>query len=186
MYLIPEAEVIHHAGTGQSEGERHPDARNAPSEGEAEDISQRQGDDEIGDEREEHHRAHVGYSAERIGEIDLKPVAKLVEQERDNYLGNHHADRGIVGKPASDVVPQKVDGDRGADNHHQDDVESGVGYPPDIAEIPLPEEIADAHGYGGSHAVVHHETYLGYGYHDLVGGKFGTAQPAHHDGTEAE
>ena len=44
-------------------------------------------------------------SAKCIGEIDLKPVSELVEQEGDNYLSHHKTDRGVIGKPASDVVP---------------------------------------------------------------------------------
>lgn len=58
-----EPEVIHDARTGQSERECHPDTCNASIQDKAEEVTGRQGDDEVSDERIQQHGAYIGYTS---------------------------------------------------------------------------------------------------------------------------
>lgn len=56
----------HQSGTGQSEREGKPYARQTPIEDESEEVACRKGDDEVCDESNVHHRFDIGDTSERI------------------------------------------------------------------------------------------------------------------------
>ena len=184
--LLAEAEPVHDAGAGEAEGEGEPDADDAAVEHKAEEVAGGQGDDEVGDEGVEQHGSDVGDAAQGVGEVDLQGVAKLIEQEGEDGLCHHEADGLAVGEPRADVVAQQEDGDAGEHQQGEHDVETVAGGAAHVLQIVLAVEIADSHSYGGTHAVVHHEAYLRNGHHNLVAGQLQAAEPAYHDGAEAE
>ena len=50
----------------------------------------------------------------------------------------------------------------------------------------LSAEVANPHGNGCSHAIIHHKADLGNGEHHLVGRQSSSPDPSHHNGTETE
>ena len=77
-------------------------------------------------------------------------------------------------------------GDRSAYYHSQDNMEAYIGCFPDTDQIVLTVKIADTYRYGCSHTIIHHETNLRNGYHNLIGSQSCTSQPAYHDSTQTE
>ena len=65
-------------------------------------------------------------------------------------------------------------------------MESGVCRAPDVHPVILSAEVANPHGNGCSHAIIHHKADLGNGEHHLVGRQSSSPDPSHHNGTETE
>ena len=102
--LLAEADVEHQSGAGESEREGEPDACQSPIEYEAEQVACRKGDDEIGDEGDEHHRLYIRNASEGIGVSALHSVAKLVDDERYDEAGHHESYFVILRKPTADFI----------------------------------------------------------------------------------
>ena len=77
--MFPEPSPEHQSGTGQSEREGKPDARQSPIKNKAEEVACRKGDDEVCDESNVHHRFDIGDATEGVRVIALHPVSELVE-----------------------------------------------------------------------------------------------------------
>ena len=105
--LLTEPQPEHQAGTGEAEGEGEPDACQTPVEYEAEEVACREGDDEIGNEGEVHHRLHIGYATKGVGVGALQPIAKLVDDERNDEAGYHESHFGAVRKPTAYLVAEQ-------------------------------------------------------------------------------
>ena len=105
-YLLTESEIEHQPCTGEAEGEGKPDAGQAPIEDEAEEVACREGDDEISNESDVHHRFHIGNTTEGIGIVALHAVAELIDDERDDEASHHEGYFIIVCKPTTYFIPQ--------------------------------------------------------------------------------
>ena len=79
--LFAESEPKHEAGAGKSEREGKPDAGQSPVKDESEEVSGRQGNNEISNESDVHNGFYIGNAAEGIGIVALHPVAKLIDYE---------------------------------------------------------------------------------------------------------
>ena len=97
---------IHQSGTGQSEGEGEPDARQAPIEHEAEKVAGWKWDDEIGQEGDVHDWLDIGNATEGVGVVALQTVTELVDDEWYDEAGYCQGDCIIVCKPTADFVSQ--------------------------------------------------------------------------------
>lgn len=64
--LTSESPPEHQSGTGQSEWEGEPDARQSPIKNKAEEVACRKRDDEVCNESDVHHRFYIGDASERI------------------------------------------------------------------------------------------------------------------------
>ena len=102
--LLPETDVEHQSGAGESEREGEPDACQSPIEYETEQVACRKGNDEIGDEGDVHHRLYIGNAAEGIGVGALHSVAELVDDERYDEACHHEGYFVVVRKPTADFI----------------------------------------------------------------------------------
>ena len=102
--LLPETDVEHQSGAGESEREGEPDACQAPIEHEAEEVACRKGDDEVGNEGDIHYRLYIGDAAEGIGVGALHSVAELVDDERYDEACHHEGYFVVVRKPTADFI----------------------------------------------------------------------------------
>ena len=125
--LLTKPQPEHQAGTGEAEGEGEPDACQTPVKYEAEEVACREGDDEIGNEGDVHHRLHIGYATEGIRVVALHAVAELIDDERDDEAGYHKGYFGIVGKPTAYLVTEQEQRDGYHDSHQQNQVEACAG-----------------------------------------------------------
>ena len=125
--LLTEPQPEHQAGTGEAEGEGEPDACQAPVEYEAEEVACREGDDEIGNEGDVHHRLHISYATEGIRIGALHSVTELVEDERNDEVSHHEGYFGIVRKPTAYLMAEQEQRNGYHDSHQQNQVEACTG-----------------------------------------------------------
>ena len=104
--------IIEHTGSGKTEGESRPDAQKSPTKRDAEEITQRKRDDEIGHESHIHQWFYMRYTAQGVGIGTLKTVAELVNYKRYDDLRHHQADFAAVGKPTAYGASQQHHGHR--------------------------------------------------------------------------
>ena len=184
--LLTEPQPEHQAGTGEAEGEGEPDACQTPIEYEAEEVSCRKGDDEVGNEGDVHYRLYIGNATKGVGVGALQTVAKLVDDERNNEAGYHECHFGIVGKPTAYLVAEQEQRNGYHDSHEQNQMKTGTGRMAYAFGVMLSVEIAHTHGHGCCHTIIHHVAQLSDGHHHLVSCQSHSSQPTDHDGGKAE
>ena len=184
--LLTETEIEHHPCAGESEGEGEPDTCQAPVEDETEEVARGEGDDEVGNEGDVHHRLYIGNATEGVGVGALQAVAELIDDERNDEASHHKGHFGIVGKPTAYLVTEQEQRNGYHDSHEQNQMKTGTGRMAYAFGVMLSVEIAHTHGHGCCHTIIHHVAQLSDSHHHLVSCQGHGSQPTYHNGGEAE
>lgn len=96
--------MIQESGNGQSEWERIPHAHKSALHGYAKEVGQGQGNDKIGYERYQNDGPDVCNAAQSVAERNLKAIAKLIDNDRNDRRCHNIGHFIGIGKEESDVV----------------------------------------------------------------------------------
>ena len=186
LLIIFKSSPVHKPGAGEAEREGHPNADEAPAEDESEEVAQRQGDEEIGNEGHWDERLYVGHSPKGIAVDALQGIAQLIDGEDGNYCCHQVCHLAAAGEERSDLVPKQENGQGDDECHCPGQIQTGLCHALCLGHITCPAIIAYLYCYGSCHSVVEHEAQLSHGIHDVMSCQRGRTQPTHVEGTQAK
>ena len=160
---------VEETGNREAEREGDPDAQNTNAARKTERITQRQTDDEVGNESIGHHRFHAGNTPQCIGKGILQTVAKLVDHHHDDQQGHVLLHLHIIIEPSAYLMSEQQHRNAHAEGEQQVESPAVVGISSDCSKIVLSHEMAYSDGQRRSHTGEYEVEQLGDSYHHLMG-----------------
>lgn len=185
-YLHPVAGVVEDGGNGQSDNQPHPQARCPHGGVEGQQVADRQGQQQVGEEGDAHDALHVLDAAQDGDRVGLQAVGDLEDGHEDEEVGGHLHDGGVGGEQQRDLAAQGDEQQGRDDVPHQSQPVGGAGIAAYLGPVAAAVGVADADRDARTDAQDDHEGEVGDDHGDLVAGQFAGADPSHHDAGQGE